>query len=181
MSTEKKPCCKNSESSPVTVDQLPIYGNPHPPKDVVKTDERGMIENTVFQARTTVQDNLKFMDGFYTRSKQIFETAKAHSMSTIDYIGDEENLLPKIGVITGGGLLGLLLSARRGIFKKMLYTSAGIGIMSGVCYPKQSSEMLDVAGYIVKNKAPTLVKEYTNIDIGRFFEGKKSDSKSSDP
>lgn len=157
--------------------QLPVYGNPNPPKDDMKTYtyERGVAEDAVFQARLKISHNLKFMDGFFTRTKQIYETGKAHTKSTIDYIADEDNLLPKIGVITGGGILGLLLSARRGIFKKMLYTSAGIGIMSGVCYPKQSSEMFDVAGYIVKNKAPTLVKEYTNIDIGRFFEGQKSD------
>ena len=49
--------------------------------------------------------------------------------ATVDYITDEENMLPRAGAITIGGLAGLVLGARKkgGLVKKALYTSVGVG------------------------------------------------------
>lgn len=50
------------------------------------------------------------------------------SVATVDYITDEENVLPRAGAITIGGLAGLIIGARKkgGFFKKVLYTSTGV-------------------------------------------------------
>ncbi|XP_015785134.1 MICOS complex subunit MIC27 [Tetranychus urticae] len=164
-----KPCCKNKQVKMVTISELPLYGNPYPPADKIDSGERGMIEESIGAMRMAIKDNLKFLDGFTTRAKEIIDTAKAHSMTTIDYITDEENTVPKALAISGSGLFGLLLASRRGLFKKLLYTTTGAGVMTGVCYPKQSGEMLSVAGYIVKNKGFPLVNEYTGIDLNQYF------------
>lgn len=48
--------------------------------------------------------------------------------ATVDYITDEENVMPRAGAITIGGLAGLIIGARRrgGLVKKILYTSTGV-------------------------------------------------------
>lgn len=148
---------------------------------MIKSDERGVLENAFYKARTSIQDQFKFMDGFMSRSKQIAETAKAHTMTTIDYISDEGNTIPKAIAITGGGLFGLLLSARRGFLRKLIYTSAGVATMTGVCYPKQSKETLEVAGYIFRNKAVPVLEYYTGLDIKKYvLVGSDSEEKSED-
>ncbi|XP_053203767.1 MICOS complex subunit MIC27-like [Panonychus citri] len=156
-SSGDKPCCKGKQAKLVTIDQLPLYGNPYPPMDKIETGERGMIEEGIGTVRVAIMENLKFLDGFTGRAKEIFETAKAHSMTTLDYITDETNTVPKALAITGSGLFGLLLASRRGFFKKLLYTSAGVGIATGVCYPKQSEDILDLAGYVVKTNYEKIV------------------------
>lgn len=50
------------------------------------------------------------------------------SIATMDYITDEENILPRAGAITIGGLAGLIIGARKkgGLVKRVLYTSTGV-------------------------------------------------------
>ncbi|RWS02226.1 MICOS complex subunit MIC27-like isoform X2, partial [Dinothrombium tinctorium] len=152
---------------------LPLYGNPHPPKDRIMLDEPNLIEEGIRSARVAIASQLSFLDGAFVRGKQIVETAVNHSRTTYDYITDETNNVSKAVAITGGGLLGLLLSARKGFFKKVLYSSLGVVSAAAVCYPKQSLETIQVSAYIVKNKGPSLLKEYTGIDIEKHAESKK--------
>lgn len=149
--------------------KLPVYGNPYPPQDLIIADQRGFVENGIYQARTALKEKFKFMDGFLVRSKQIVETAKAHTMTTVDYISDEGNTVPKAIAITGGGLVGLIISSRRGFIRKLLYTSGGVATMAGICYPKQTRESLEVTGYIIKNKAVPFIKDYTGIDLQKYL------------
>ena len=48
---------------------------------------------------------------------------------TLNYIQDEDNILPRVGVITLGGITGLLVGTiRKGAgLSKLLYTTAGLG------------------------------------------------------
>lgn len=59
----------------------------------------------------------------------------------------------------------MLLASRRGIFKKLLYTSLGVGAGASLCYPNEARETVDVGLYIAKNKGPQLFKSYTGKAI----------------
>ena len=75
----------------------------------------------------------------------------------------------KAAAITGGGLLGLLLASRRGFFKKILYTSAGLTAASAVCYPQETKELAQIGFFIVSTKGPEIIKEYTGISINQHL------------
>lgn len=52
----------------------------------------------------------------------------------------EKNGLLRSGFVAGGGLFGLLVAARKGKFKKIVYTSTGASAAFYVAYPKESEE-----------------------------------------
>ena len=44
----------------------------------------------------------------------------------------------QVATIVGSGLLGLILSYRRGFFRKILYTTVGAGIASWIIFPTET-------------------------------------------
>ncbi len=85
--------------------------------------------------------------------------------ATYEYISSEANTVPKAVAITTGGLLGLLLASRKGVFKKITYTSVGLTAAAAACHPKQTIELTQLGIYILKTKGPEIVKEYTGKRI----------------
>ncbi|XP_037775467.1 fibrous sheath CABYR-binding protein-like [Penaeus monodon] len=61
--------------------------------------------------------------------------------STVDYITDEENVLPRAGAITVGGLTGLVIGRKGGFLRKVLYTSAGALTAASLCYPRHAYQL----------------------------------------
>lgn len=113
------------------------------------------------------------------RTQEIVSTAYQHSkciingwlinrlmlmnwfIATYDYIIDEANTVPKAIAITSGGLIGIVLSSRKGVFKKITYTGLGMLTAAAACYPKEAKEIGQLSFYIIKTYGPHLVKEYT--------------------
>lgn len=62
----------------------------------------------------------------------------------MDNLREEKNSNLRAGFVAGGGLVGLLLAARNGKFKKLLYTSTGASAAFYVGYPKESEEATKV-------------------------------------
>lgn len=60
-----------------------------------------------------------------------------------DYLQDQANLMPRIGAVGVGGLSGLILSLRGGIFKRLMYTTTGAAIVGCVCFPKETKETVN--------------------------------------
>ena len=59
--------------------------------------------------------------------------------ATYQQILDEENVALRAGVIAGGGALGFLIGALRGrAFKKIFYTTIGVGATAAACYPEEA-------------------------------------------
>lgn len=63
---------------------------------------------------------------------------------TLNYLRQENSTAPKVGAIAIGGLTGLILSLRKGYFKRTLYTLAGASAMTAICYPKQTNEYTQI-------------------------------------
>ena len=59
---------------------------------------------------------------------------------------EEENLPARLAIISGAGLVGLMVGALRGRFlKKMFYSGLGAGAGATFCYPDDAKEAGDVA------------------------------------
>ncbi|XP_025422417.1 MICOS complex subunit Mic27 isoform X2 [Sipha flava] len=72
------------------------------------------------------------------------QTGISHSESFIDNLRDEKNATLRAGFVAGGGLAGLLVAARKGKFKKLLYASSGASAAFYFGYPKESEEATKV-------------------------------------
>ena len=63
----------------------------------------------------------------------------------LDYLKEEENVIPRSGAIALSGLTGLVFGLRRGFFKRLIYMSVGAGGMAALCYPKEAEEYYNEA------------------------------------
>lgn len=159
---------------------MSLYGNPHPPRDVVLNDEAGLLENGIRTARESATPYLEVVRSSSRRGREWFEVALAHSRDLYARISDESSTLPKAAAITGGGLFGLLIASRKGFFKKILYTSIGLGAAAAACYPQQSRELVDLTAYIARRKGPEIIKEVTGVDVAPYLDLRKLPVGSSD-
>lgn len=53
---------------------------------------------------------------------------------------EEKNSTLRAGFVAGSGLAGLLVATRKGMFKKLIYTTTGATAAFYVGYPKESEE-----------------------------------------
>jgi coproporphyrinogen III oxidase len=164
-SGEKKSCCKCKGGKKVKPSELPLYGNPYPPKDIILNDEPNAIEDGLRSVREAISPIFVQVQDASQRGRQFLDTGVSHARTTYDRISDDGNSVEKAVAITAGGLVGLLLSARKGFFKKLIYTSGGVGVMVAACYPKQTTEFVELTSFIARKKGPELVKEFTGYDI----------------
>lgn len=58
----------------------------------------------------------------------------------LDFLKEEDNVLPRSGAIALGGLTGLVFALRGGFFKRLIYMSFGAGGVAALCYPKEAEE-----------------------------------------
>lgn len=98
-------------------------------------------------------------------SRGYYDHGVGKSKQLYEKLTDEKEQTTKIVAIASGGLLGMALSIRKGLFKKVIYTSVFTGSVAAFCYPKVAKEYFDIGSYIAKNKIPPVVKDYTGIDL----------------
>lgn len=110
---------------------------PHPPKD---SELRLTIEGGVRAVRTEIQSGYKVLEKQTDTVNEYIHTAKEHTQSTIDYLNQPHNLMPRTGAIAIGGLSGFIFAARGGFIKKVLYTTIGAGAVASLCYPRQAEQ-----------------------------------------
>ncbi|KAM7359945.1 MICOS complex subunit 26/27 isoform 1-T5 [Cochliomyia hominivorax] len=131
---------------------LPLYAPLHsynkPQKKchaTVKSPTRDAIESGVRVVRREVQTGYHLL----AKQKETFEDyvhqAKEHTQSTIDYLNQPHNLMPRTGAIAIGGLSGFIFAARGGFIKKVLYTTIGAGAVASLCYPRQAEQFVKEA------------------------------------
>lgn len=58
----------------------------------------------------------------------------------MENIRQEKNSTLRAGFVAGSGLAGLIVAARKGIFKKLIYATTGATVAFYVGYPKESDE-----------------------------------------
>lgn len=65
-------------------------------------------------------------------------------IALIDDLKEEKNTTLRAGFVVGSGLAGLLVAARKGKFKKLVYTTTGASVAFYVGYPKESEEVAKI-------------------------------------
>lgn len=86
--------------------------------------------------------------------------AKPFITVALDYLREENNILPRLGAITIGGLTGYIFALRGGKIKRFVYFTTGAGINAALCYPKEAKESVHYA------------KHYGNIGYNFVYGGK---------
>ncbi|XP_042225824.1 MICOS complex subunit MIC27-like [Homarus americanus] len=117
--------------------ELPIYEEPEEVLDFEYLGkERTALEENVGVVRKEIEGVLEATRSVRERTVNIYETGKAHTMAlvdmmkdlryseaTVDYITDEENMLPRAGAITIGGLApGCWGAARKEVLSRKFST-----------------------------------------------------------
>lgn len=158
--SDKKECCKNKqdEAKLVKATDLPIHGNPHPPKDFIIDEKPGLIEQKVASIRSVVQPYIAPLGGAISRTSEIISIGKAHSQATLQNVYDLDPLI-KAAIVLGVTGFGWTLGRRRGLMNRFLFTSTAFVGSMFVCYRDQAPENLQVLNHIVTVKLPTLAKQ----------------------
>lgn len=159
----------------VKATELPIHGNPYPPKDVVQNEDPGFLELKVRSVRTVLQPYVSPFAVVYEKTNDFFSIGVAHSQNAIYRLRESQSSVVNSLIIATAGLIGLGLARKRGIFKKLLYGSVFFGSALVACYPKESEEKGQIAWYIARNKLPGVVQEQY-----QKLAGKTSPSTSND-
>lgn len=178
-----KPCCKEDkplEKKLVKATDLPIHGNPFPPKDVIIEEKPGMLETKIGSVTTMLGPYVSPIASTWDRTVDVLAIGKAHSQSAFYRLAENQSSLGSAVIIAVSGLLGFGLARKRNIFTKLLFGSAFMGGASVACYPKDAEEKAQLAWYIAKNKLPGLAtQQYLKIfkkDLTENEPPKKEDS-----
>lgn len=86
----------------------------------------------------------------------------------VKYLSEESDDTTRMGAIGVGALTGFLLGLRGGMFKKLVYASAGALAMSGVCYPKETYQYSQ-EGMKQAKKNATIMYNFIYGGIQRFI------------
>ncbi|KAL1417113.1 hypothetical protein MTO96_027166 [Rhipicephalus appendiculatus] len=122
-----KPCCRGKKLKKPS--ELPLYSCPSQNVEYELVEEPpSQVENAVRYVRTSVSPYYSAVESFGERAGEIYTTAIEHSKSSYEYVTREENMVARAMAISLGGLTGIILGARGGIFKKLIYGSAAAAV-----------------------------------------------------
>ena len=147
--------------------ELPVYK-----KDeyVTEYDEKSTLPliSEISTVRKKLFEYATYVTMVQEKAVHIYETGVAHSKNTFDYLKDEENKVQRILIIASGGLVGLLFARKRGIFKKVLYTSLGTGITFSAFYPSISKEYALIGWNASKDQINFVLTKYGGYDTDKI-------------
>lgn len=162
------PVDNKSQDKLVKVTDLPLLGNPYPPKDVIQDDSPSSLELGVRSMRTTMQPYVVPFSKAYQKTSDILSIGSAHTRSTFQRLAENQSSVLNALVISGAGLLGVTLAMRKGPFKKILYGSVFFGGALAACYPEEVKAKGELAWFIVKNKLPALMaQQYEKLSVNK--------------
>ncbi|XP_076254778.1 MICOS complex subunit 26/27 [Rhynchophorus ferrugineus] len=148
--------------------ELPIYTpDQQISEDVPKSTETNIVETSFKNARKLLTQYSEEIRAYEKVAKDSFNESKQNVEWLVDYLRQEDNMLPKAGAIGIGVLTGLIFGLRGGFFKRTIYaTTGGLG-MAAICYPKEASEYTRVG--------ITESKKYLTIAYNFAYGVKKDD------
>uniref|UniRef100_A0A2K5DBU0 MICOS complex subunit n=1 Tax=Aotus nancymaae TaxID=37293 RepID=A0A2K5DBU0_AOTNA len=117
--------------------QLPIYTAP-PLQSKYVEEQPGHLQMGFASIRTATGHYIAWCKGIYVFVKNGIMDTVQFGKDAYVYLKNPQDFLPKMGVITVSGLVGLV-SARKGSkFKKITYPLGLATLGATVCYPVQS-------------------------------------------
>ncbi|XP_039295709.1 uncharacterized protein LOC111043916 isoform X2 [Nilaparvata lugens] len=138
---------------------LPIYSIDPPcltqPSSSATSQDANPFVDVIAIGRREILASLSQLEKVQTAFWDTLRTGKAHTEASLAMLRDEDNATMRYGAIGGGAFVGLLLSARKGKFKKLLYMSTFSLAVASLCYPEEAS--------VYSADAARLAKRYANI------------------
>ncbi|KAK9888904.1 hypothetical protein WA026_001125 [Henosepilachna vigintioctopunctata] len=122
---------------------LPIYSHDIPTPRCIEEKPTWLghyLQEKIAGMRLVVEKVVKEVNAYEQVAEEYVRQGVDKADGALTYLRQENNTAPKIGAIAIGGLSGLILSLRKGYFKKTLYVTTGALAMTAVCYPKQTTE-----------------------------------------
>lgn len=156
--------------------ELPIYVD-EPKREAIQeetTDEISALEQAVGTVRKEFCSLASEVKSISNKASAVVKGNLDASNEILDYLKEEENVLPRSGAIALGGLTGLVFALRRGFFKRILYISLGAGGMAALCYPKEAEEYFNDG--LVEVRKFGLIGHHLATSILDDLRGSSSDS-----
>jgi len=126
-----------SEREEVNVADLPFYSSSQDCSYALQDSEPGVLQEKVKEVRKELVE-------MFILAKQKFYAGVALSSTAYKHITKEDNLPARVGIITGGGLLGLAVGIARGrLARRLVYPMVGAIVGAAISYPLQAREVRD--------------------------------------
>jgi len=133
---------EESETKLIRPSDLPLYDEPTEVRYEIAPREQGALEQNIKIVRESVNMVNDQVNEVKDQINHVYETGKAHSQGGYNQLLDEDNLLARVGVITGLGTFGLIVGMVRGRFlKRLVYTGLGAGVGTAICYPEDATQV----------------------------------------
>nr|XP_020820185.1 MICOS complex subunit MIC27 isoform X2 [Phascolarctos cinereus] len=138
---EEEPSAK-----PLKPTQLPIYNVPCLHSKYIE-EQPGRLQTGIASVRTTACHYVGWCKGVYVWMRNgIRDTVQFGKDAYLYLKNPPQDFLPKIGVITASGLLGLISAKKGSKFKKIAYPLGLTALGASVCYPAQAILITKVTG-----------------------------------
>ncbi|NP_001155499.1 apolipoprotein O-like [Acyrthosiphon pisum] len=125
---------------------LPIY--PDESKEMKTEKEDNWKPTVALGSIQKVREEIVSLNQRWSKVKDriyiFLQTGVSHTESFVDDLRQENNSALRAGFVAGSGLAGLLIAARKGKFKKLVYATTGATSAFYVGYPKESEEATKV-------------------------------------
>lgn len=142
--------------------ELPIYES-LPAKEQYEfvPHEPNSLEKGIGSVRTFLVEYKQSVESVVDKASHKWEVSKAHTLNLIDYIQNDPSILPRLGIITVAGLGGVVAGYRRGVIRKLTYSTIGLTSAACLCYPNQVSNVAKYSAGVVTNQSKNLWKKIT--------------------
>ncbi|XP_027695770.1 MICOS complex subunit MIC27 isoform X2 [Vombatus ursinus] len=123
---------------PLKPTQLPIYNVPCLHSKYIE-EQPGRLQTGIASVRTTACHYVGWCKGVYVWMRNgIMDTVQFGKDAYLYLKNPPQDFLPKIGVITASGLVGLISAKKGSKFKKIAYPLGLTALGASVCYPAQA-------------------------------------------
>jgi len=142
--TETCEHCHNTPSK-LRPSDLPLYGGEQEKRGRVKNvvADPSELEQTIGAVRKEVWVFYDQYKGYQQKVVEVVDVGKAHAESTLGFLREEATSVHRAGAIGLGGLAGLVMGLRSGVFKRTFYATAGAAAITALCYPREAAEIAD--------------------------------------
>lgn len=156
--------------------ELPIYTENLTKKAAPETvsDEVSAVEEFVGTVRKEFCSLASEVNSLTNKASSIVKENLDASNELLDFLKEEDNILPRSGAIALGGLTGLVFALRGGFFKRLIYMSFGAGGVAALCYPKEAEEYFNDG--MVEVRKYGLIGHHLATSILDDLRGTSSDS-----
>ncbi|KAL4218340.1 hypothetical protein ACF0H5_023077 [Mactra antiquata] len=132
------------------ISELPIYEKPEVKVKLIPEPPCAYREG-ISQVRSSIWSYLDSIQDTTDKVKEKYDTGKAHTMATLDYL-QEGDVRPKVVFIGASGLAGLALGYRGGVFRRTFLSLFGITAATAIVYPHEAVDLTKKQYQKIKDK-----------------------------